>query len=146
MTGAISDYACILQMGDGATPENFTAIAEVVNLPPPGLDNPTAEATSHGSGGYREYISTKLKEVPEIPFDINFIPTAATHNITTGLLSKVVSGAVTNFKFIFPNVSTTTWSLSAIVSKFVPAAADAKAPKPLGGTITLRPTGTPTLS
>jgi hypothetical protein len=142
MTGAISDYACVLQMGDGATPENFTSIAEVINVPPPGIDNPTTEGTSHGSGGYREFISTKLKEVPEFTFDIQFIPTAATHNVTTGLLSKVISGAVTNFKFIFPNVGATTWPFAAIVSKFAPASSDARSPKSLQATITLRQTGT----
>jgi len=146
MTGAISDYGCILKMGDGATPENFTAIAEVVSVPPPGLDNPTIEGTSHGSGGYREFISGKLKEIPEFTINISFVPTAATHNVTTGLLSKVVSGAVTNFQFVFPNLSATTWSFSAVVSKFAPAEADATSPKPLATAITFRPTGTPTLA
>jgi hypothetical protein len=146
MTNAISDYACVLQMGDGATPENFTSIAGVVSVPPPGIDNPAIEGTEHGSGGYREFVSGKLKELPEMTFDIDFLPTAATHNASTGLVAVIVAGTVKNLKFIYPNVSSTTWSFSALVTKIEPASADARSPKALSATVTLRPTGTPTLS
>lgn len=146
MTNAISDYACLLQMGDGATTENFTTIAGVTNVPPPGIDNPAIEGTEHTSGGYREFVSSKLKELPEMTFDIDFLPTAATHNANTGLVSVIVAGTVKNFKFVYPNLTATTWSFSALVTKIAPASADARSPKALSATVTLRPTGVPTLA
>lgn len=146
MTNAISDYACILQMGDGATPENFTAIAGVVVVPPPGIDNPAIEGTEHSSGGYREFVSGKLKELPEMNFDIDFLPTAATHNASTGLVSVIVAGTVKNFRFIYPNLTSTIWSFSALVTKILPASADARSPKALSATVTLRPSGMTTFS
>ena len=143
MSNAISSFGTLLQIGDGATTEVFTTIAEVMDISGPGLAQATAEVTSHTSTNrYREFIAT-VKDGGEISFDINFVPTDGTHDPTTGLLSVFESGASTNYQIVFPDTGSTTWALPAIVTGFEPA-------EPVDGaltaSLTLKVSGQPTLT
>ena len=143
MSNAISAFGTLLKIGDGGGSENFTTIAEVTNISGPGFALETTEVTNHSStGGWREYIATLL-DAGEVSFDINFIPTEATHSYSSGLIKDMVNKTKRNFKLVFPNAGNTTWTFSAFVTSFEPAAAtDAQ----LSASVTLKITGQPTLS
>ncbi len=140
---AISSFGTRLQMGDGASPENFTTIAEVKDISGPALALDTEEVTAHDSpGGWEEHIGTILRS-GEVSFDINYIPTQATHNPSTGLIRDMVQRTLRNFRMIFPNAGNTTWSFSAFVTGVGPSAPVAGV---LTASVTLRITGQPQLA
>ncbi len=138
-----TDYGVALQMGDGAPTEVFTTLADVVNLPIPGIENVLANVTAHDSGGYEEHIATGLKKLDEFAITISYDVDDPQQNLAAGLLGKVVSGEVTNFKIVFPTAEE--WAFAAIVRKFTPQAANPQSPSQLKAVVTFRPTGTPTL-
>jgi hypothetical protein len=143
---AITNFGIQLKRGNGASPEVFTAVAEVISLDPPEIINEAIESTSHGTTAYRTFINSGLREVAEFTATVDYTPTDATHNATTGLLYDLTSSTAHNYQIVFPNVGSTTWQFSAIVTSFKPLAADAQKPETLQAEITFRPTGSPTLA
>lgn len=143
MTSGISAFGTLLKIGDGGGTEVFTTIAEVRDISGPSLKLDTEEVTSHSStAGWREYIGTLL-DAGEVTFDINFIPTAATHSQTSGLIKDLKNKTLRNFQLVFPNVGATTWAFAAYVTGFEPA-------EPVEGvlaaSVTLKISGQPTLA
>lgn len=114
-TGAMASYRTLLKMGDGATPtEAFATIAEVKDIKGPKLKSDLEDATSHDStDGWKEYIPT-LIEGGEITFDLQFVPTGATHSYVTGLVKLWVDRTLRNFQLIFPDA--TVWLMPCYVT------------------------------
>ncbi len=143
MTNALSSFATLLKIGDGGGPENFTTIAEVLDISGPGLAMRTAEATNHSSpAGWAEFIGTIL-EGGEVTFDINFIPTNATHSYSAGLLQDFANKTARNFQLVFPDTGATTWAFTALVTQFP---IDGPVEGILRANVTLMVTGQPTLA
>lgn len=139
----ISAFGTLLKIGDGATPENFTTIAEVTNISGPSLSLEPIEITSHSSpGGWKEFIGGLL-DAGEVTFDINYEPTEATHNATTGLIADMVDRTLRNFQLVFPDTGNTTWSFMALVTGFEPSE---PVEDKLTASVTLKLTGQPTLA
>ena len=142
MTSALAAYGVLLKVGDGETPEVFTAIAEVKDIDGPELEAEMKEVTSHDSPeGWREFIPMLLSG-GEVSFDVNFIPTHATHGYSTGLVSDLVNRRKRNYQLAFPDAGTTTWQFEALVAS-VKAAGPVE--DELGAEVTLQITGKPTL-
>lgn len=141
-TGALAAYGVLLKIGDGATSEVFTTIAEVRDIDGPELELEAKEVTSHDSGGWREYIGTLLTG-GEVSFDLNFIPTNATHSYSSGLIDDMVSRTRRNFQLVFSDSGATTWKFAALVTGFKTAAAVGDE---LAAEVTLQITGQPTLA
>lgn len=143
MTLGTSAFGTLLQTGDGATSEVFTTIAEVITISGPALSTDTIDMTHHSSpGNYEEFVGGTLRS-GEVTFDINYIPTAATHDASTGLLKDYENRTVRNFKLVFPDTGNTTWSFAAVVVGFEPSAPhDDK----LMASVTLKISGQPTLA
>ena len=140
-TGATASYKALLKVGDGATPEIFATIAEVKDIKGPAMKADVEDATSHDSTeGWKEYIPT-LIEGGDVSFDIQFVPTGATHSYVAGVLKLMVDRTLRNFRLLFPD--TTTWTLPAYVTEFTPE-------NTLKGismaSITLQVSGKPTLA
>lgn len=140
-TGALAGYGVLLKIGNGATSETFTTIAEVRDIEGPELELEAKEVTSHDSGGWREYIGTLLTG-GEVSFDLNFLPANATHGYSSGLIEDMVNRTKRNFQLVFPDTDTTTWQFAALVTGFKPSAA---VEDELTAEVTLRVTGQPTL-
>lgn len=140
-TGALAGYGVLLKMGDGEVSETFTTIAEVRDIEGPELELETKEVTSHDSGGWREYIGTLLSG-GEVSFDLNFIPTNATHSYSAGLIERLVTRTLTNFQLVFPDSGTTTWQFSALVANFKPSG---PVEDEITAEVTLQISGQPTL-
>lgn len=143
MSNAISAFGTQLQRGDGGGPEVFTAVAEVSKIDGFEISMDTPEVTNHQSTeGWREYVAG-LIDGGEVALELNYIPTNATQNATAGLLADLKNRTKRNFKIVFPDSGSTTWSFSAFVTKFKPSApTDDK----LMGTATVKVTGKPTLA
>jgi len=140
-SNAISAFGTLLKRGDGADPEEFTPIAEVQDIRPPSLGADTEEVTHQESpDGWREYIVTLL-DGGEVSFDLNFIPTNATHNASSGLLKDYSARQKRNYQVVFPDG--TTWEFAALVTNFE---ADAPVGGKLSASVTLKITGKPTLA
>ena len=141
-TGALAAYGVLLKLGNGATSETFTTIAEVRDIEGPELELETKEVTSHDSGGWREYIGT-LWTGGEVSFDLNFIPTNATQSYTAGLIKDMLARTKRNFQLIFSDTGSTTWAFTALVTGFKPSSA---VEDELMAEVTLQITGAPTLA
>lgn len=102
-TSAFQAYGSVLQAGDGAGTENFSTIAEVIDITPPALSKDDIEATSQDSAdGYREYIPG-LKDGGTLTFNCNWLPSNATQDEVTGLLESFNDDDVHNWKLILPD-------------------------------------------
>lgn len=143
-TEAIFAHGTLLQRGDGGTPtENFTTVAEVTNISGPGLSRDAVDVTSHDSPNkYREFIAG-LKDAGEITFDINFIPTNATHSVASGVLKDFQDGTRRNYKLVFPDAGNTEWICPCIVTGFEPSE---PIDDRLTASVTLKVAGSPTLA
>ena len=140
-SNALHAQGTLLQVGDGASPEVFTTIAEVGTIQGPGLDSDQIDVTNHTSvNEYREYIQG-LKEPGELSFTINFVPDDATHDNATGLVSFYEDGLKRNFQMVFPTTPPVPWLLPGFLKSFnVTAAVDDK----LVADVTIKLTGAPT--
>ncbi len=144
MTDGVIGLGTILKIGDGASPEVFTAIAEVKDITGPGLTREFAEFThQQSSGGYREYKPT-FKNSGDVTFKCNFLPDDETQGFSTsGLLKDYDDGTLRNFQLEFPDSGATKASFAAYVANVQPGAPIAG---PLELNVTLRVTGPVTWS
>jgi len=115
-TSATPGYGTLLKMGDGGTPEVFTTVAEVINVQPPKIAAGEADVTSHDSSGWEESIPTLLSG-GEIPVEVNWLPSNATQNETTGLIYVLMNRVKKNWKVVLPG-SAKTFSFAAWVKDF----------------------------
>lgn len=113
-TGATPAYGTLLKMGDGATPETFSTVGEVLDLDLPEVKANYEEVTSHDSGGWEEHLATILGG-GEPGFKVNWLPTNATHNETTGVLYAALNRVKKNWKIVLPNTAKT-FAFAAYIS------------------------------
>lgn len=112
-------YGSILQLGDGATSEAFTAIAEIVELVPPNASRDSIDVTNHSStGGSREFIPG-MRDWGEVSFTANWLPTNATHDGTTGLLETFNDDDLHNWRIVLPD-TVATLAFSGFLTAFEP--------------------------
>jgi len=143
MSDAISAFGTLLKMGDGGTSESFTTIAEVSDIKGPKLSLDPIDVTNHSSAeAWREFVGGLL-DAGEVSLSINFMPADATHDYSTGIISKLTDRGKHNFQMVFPDDGNTTWSFTALVTAFESSEPiDDK----LAADVTLKITGKPTLA
>jgi hypothetical protein len=134
MSAAISAKGTTLKIGS-------TAIVEVLKITGPGLKVDTQDVTSHAStAAWKEFVPT-LKEAGEVGFDINYVPSEATHkNASGGLVYLLANMSSQTFNLVFPD--TTTWTFTGFVVAFT---VDAAHDGILKATCSIKITGQPTL-
>lgn len=143
MTDATIGLGTTLAYGNGATPEVFTTVAEVINISGPNMSRELPDATHLGSpNGYREFIGG-LKDGGEVTLECNWIPGNATQDQSTGLLSIFDSGATKNWKVTLPTTPTVTMTFAGVVSAFEP---DIPVDDKLGLSVTIKVSGKVTLA
>lgn len=107
----------VLKRGDGASPEVFTAIAELTDINGLDLKMDVVEIT-HLTNAWKERKGTLL-DAGEIKISGNFIPTDTTQRFaTSGLGLDLVNKTLRNFKLVFPDGGSTTWTFTALVIAF----------------------------
>jgi len=138
-TSAQLGYGTQIQRGNGATPETFTTIAELLDIDGPSLEAESVDATHQGSpSGFKESIQG-LADGGEVSADIQYVEDDTTQsNVRADLLARRGNS---NWKIIFPGGET--WAFVAHITKF-----ELKAPvedKMTAG-ITWKISGKPTIS
>jgi len=118
-TSAFWAYGSQLQLGDGASPEVFSAIAEITELSGPKMERDAIEVTNHQSAdGYKEFIAG-MRDGGEVTIKANWLPNNATQDETTGLNSKFNLNTTQNWKIILPS-SIATISFAGFLTAFEP--------------------------
>lgn len=141
-TTALKGREVRLLRGNGGTPtEAFTEVAEVLSIDGPNLSQ---EAVKIGidANGANMYFGGAL-EGGEVNLELNFVPNDANQNASAGLLKDWKDGVLRNFKIEFPDQATTTWSFTALVTKFTPGASQEKQ---VTASVTLKISGMPNLN
>jgi hypothetical protein len=129
-------YGSQLQLGDGLGA--FTTVSEVKDFNTPKATRDRIDTTSHSSpGGYRRKLPT-LKDGGDVTYNVNWLPTEATHNNTTGLTSLYDSGEERPWKIIATDEDESEVTFNAFVMEF-----EGRLPvNGVGeGAVTLMPTG-----
>jgi len=137
-TTGISSFGTLLKVGDGQTTETFATVAEVHDISGPGIKLDLIEATHHESPDATREFLPGLKDLSEVTFEIAFVPTNATHSLTTGFLKDWKDRTKRNYQLVFPDTGPTTWAFSGYVTGF-----NVKAPVDglLTADVTIRLTG-----
>ncbi len=101
-TQARSGFGTLLKIGDGAGPEVFTTIAELVDADAPDQVLNFADATNMESpSGAMEDVATLL-QTSEVSFTLNFLPGDATQALLT---TAQVAKRKANFQIILPGAA-----------------------------------------
>ena len=127
-----TNYGTLLKKGS-------TSIGELVTVDPPEYSNPAVESTNHSSGGVRQFISGKLREMGEFKATINYDMA----NIAT-LVTDLVAGTKAAYTILYPDNSSQRFQAIPVAIK--PLTADASKPEVLKAEITFRPSDSLDLS
>ncbi len=130
-------------LATGSASVTYTSIANVLNISGPSLSLGTVETTHQVStAGWREFIAT-LKDVGEVTFEVNFLPTDDTQNWILGLIHDVNQRTLRALRVIWTDTAATQWDFSGFVTRFQPAGpVDGK----LSASLAVKISGQPTLA
>jgi len=107
MSEAIAAAGTYLSLGNAASPETFTEVAEVKSIGGPNPDSEEIDVTHLRSPARtREYLQSFL--IPgEIPLTLNFIPNTTTSHVdSAALIALYAAGTVRNWTVTYPDGST----------------------------------------
>lgn len=111
---ALEAQGMLLKIGNGASPEVFTSIAEIKTFSGPGGSAAVIDVTDLSSLAKEKRMG--LADEGQLSFTINYIPNNTQHAL---LRAQRASREETNFKLVFTDDSpATTWSFSAFVTGF----------------------------
>ncbi|MEM6681811.1 MAG: phage tail tube protein [Pseudomonadota bacterium] len=134
MTNAFSSYGSTLSVGDGGSPtEQFTPIAEVIDITGPGGENGEIEVTHLGSTA-KEFIAD-LIDYGQVTANANFLPGDTQHD---QLLADIASRTVRNYEVSWPTSPASTAVFAAYVQSYQPNVATGQQGQ---ASLTLRVTG-----
>lgn len=114
-TTATAQFGTLLKVGDGSSPEVFTAVAEVTSIAVPAFDRNMTEATHHESPSTTQEFVPTLRLAPTFSCTLNWLPDDATQNETAGLLYYHTQGTKKNYQIVFSNA---TFTVAAYVKTF----------------------------
>ena len=142
-TNAVLGQGTLLQRGDGASPENFTTVAEMLSIDGPNLaSDPVDVSHQQGVNRYRDFIQG-LRQAGEVNFECNYIPSNATQNASTGVIADFQNATTRNWRMRFPVTPAVDYVFSAFVRSIsVQAPVDSQ----LKLNVTLQLSGAPTLA
>ncbi|MFW6079626.1 MAG: hypothetical protein ACODAE_08395 [Gemmatimonadota bacterium] len=137
-----SGHGIQLQMSDMEASPEFTEIAQVENLTPPGWTQGTEAVPTHDdtAGGGVEKLADALYAGQPFTLTILHDPGDSTHDDTDGLMSKKGQSEATDFKCVYPDDDDTEVAFAAWVTEFAPQGVDANSGK-LRTNVTFDPTG-----
>jgi len=132
-SSALTSQGMTIAIGNGASPEVFTTIAEVKSIDGPGGQTAEIDVTDLSSTA-KEFV-LGLQDEGDITLDMNYIPANTQHALLRTLRG---TGAENNFRITFTDSPATTWTFGARVKGFsISNAVDSVT----GLSVTLRVTG-----
>jgi hypothetical protein len=121
MSDATIGYGATFWLGDGASPEVFTEIAEVFDITPPNEATDTVETTHMKSPNRNKEFTKGLTDPGEASFEMNFLPGSASEAKILG--AKSSPGKV-GARIDFPKVGAAAaqrWDFDMLVLGYEPA-------------------------
>jgi len=112
-SNSLESQGMLFQIGDAASPEVFTSIAEVTSISGPGGSAAVIDTTDLNSTAKEKRMG--LSDEGQVTLDIMYIPANTQHAL---LRTRRASRVLTNFKIIFTDSPATTWSFSGYVLGF----------------------------
>ena len=103
VSSAFWAFGTKLQIGDGATSESFSDIAELNDIVPPNMTKDSIDITNHSSADrYREFMAG-MKDGGTVSFKGNWLPNNATHDENTGVLESFNDDVNHNWRLVLPD-------------------------------------------
>jgi len=145
MANGLVGLNATLGIGDGASPEAFTEVSEVVSIDGPSFSREMVDITHlNPPNDYAEF-KAGLKDGGQVTIEGRAIPTDTTHLTgTSSLLGLFESGTETNFRITFPDSPASYFEFAALVSDLNPSIGGHS--DPVNMSVTLKVTGKPTLT
>jgi hypothetical protein len=112
-SNALESQGMQLKIGDAASPEVFTAIAETSNIDGPGGSATVIDVSDLDSTAREKRLG--LNDEGQISFTINYIPSNTQH---AALRTARANRTLKNFQLGFTDSPQTTWSFAAYVNGF----------------------------
>ena len=113
MTSARLGSGATLQLGDGASPQSYTTIAEVLRCGPIGSSNPEVDVTNLDSMA-KEYIAG-LADGNTVDFDVNWL---VGNTEQTSLRTSQQAGATVNLRMVYPTSPETNAEFDLVLLDF----------------------------
>jgi predicted secreted protein len=111
-------YGSTFKLGDGATEENFTAVAEVRDITGPNMTRASIDVTNQDSDdGWRESIPG-FRDGDVVTVSANWLPSNATQDGTTGLFSHFEDDDNHNYQIVTPAAVGITISFAGHITRF----------------------------
>lgn len=112
-------YGSLLKKGNGASPEVFNTIAEVMEVSGFGAERALIEVTNFDSANsFREYIAG-MKDGVQFTIKATFLPNTTSQDFSTGLGGDFEAGTAKNFKLIMTG-TLGTFTFAALVLGWKP--------------------------
>src|SRR5688572_32811213 len=97
MSDAIIGTGILLKAGDGATPEVFTTVAEIVSLKPPAYSRNEVDVSNHNEGEEAKILGMLRKSA--VTGTCNLLPTDPTHSAAAGgMLGDILENVKRNWR------------------------------------------------
>jgi len=139
----VSGFGVQFKTGDGASPEVFTPVAEVLSVSGPTINRDVIEATHTDSlNNYKEFLSG-LTDGGEVTVTMNFLPGDGTQDEATGILGDFLVQTLRNYSIVFPTSPAVTWTFSAFLTGYEP---DSPIDDRMTCTATFKLSGKPTIA
>lgn len=113
MTVAVLGSGATLKLSDGASPEVYTTIAEVLRCGPIGSTNPEVDVTNLDSTA-KEYIAG-LADGNTVDFDVNWV---AGNTQQTALRTAAAAGTTKSLEMTWQTSPTTVATFSLVILQF----------------------------
>ncbi|MCH7573616.1 MAG: hypothetical protein IIA59_00665 [Candidatus Marinimicrobia bacterium] len=113
------NYGIQLERGDGASPEVFTEIVQLLDIKPPGMSLGKTDTTFHDGAGWETSIPSLLKHPGEVAIKVGYDPAAATHKFASGglIYDAITTTTVGNWKIQMPESSSVYFTFAGYISE-----------------------------
>lgn len=113
MSNAILGTGILLKAGNGAMPEVFTPVAELMALKPPQLSRNEIDVSIHNEGEEAKILGMLRKG--QVTGTLNWLPTNATH---AAMVADLLANTKRTWQIAMPDEDNTTWTFPARIQLF----------------------------
>lgn len=136
MSDAIIATGVLLKAGDGAVPENFVTVAELVTLTPAPFSRNEVEVSTHNAGTDAKILGMLRRG--QVTGTCNWVPTDPTHGSTgSGMLADILANVKRNWRITFPPNGFPHFTMPARVQLFELQEMTTDAPMQFGFALTI---------
>ena len=108
-SSALQSQGMVIQIGDAASPELYTTIAEVMSIDGPGGSAAVIDVTDLSSTAKEKRAG--LQDEGHVSFEMNYLPANVQHIL---LRTQRAAGTVTSFRIVFTDSQQRTLTFSCL--------------------------------